>query len=251
MARARCQAFRAVQTETDVRVSVGVASAVRRTGRRRVYRFRVALEVAQIQGLDRGGYAVLGALLRRETDRVSTLTTRQTTEEKNENTTYLSQQQQRIAVFELTRIGRRRRQRHGPVGRYVRTVRVAGLALVSVQILFRVLHQLLHLGHSSQHFFVAGLREVIAALQYLHGHHALHVDPGAVLDVAVRRLVADVTVLIFSFQRPTGTVDTFQRYKRVSSKPSAEKIGNEKGRSHCIHVVVHASVLHAGPYRSV
>jgi len=46
VARVCGQPFRAVQTETDVRVSVGVASAVRRTGRRRVYRFRVALEIS-------------------------------------------------------------------------------------------------------------------------------------------------------------------------------------------------------------
>lgn len=63
------QTFGAVQTETDVRVSVGVAFAVRRTGRRRIYRFRVALQISQIQRLDRGGYAVFGALLRRNKTR--------------------------------------------------------------------------------------------------------------------------------------------------------------------------------------
>jgi len=63
VSRTRGQPFRTVQTETHVRVPVGIPLAVRRAGRRRVDGLSVALEISQVQRLDSGGYAVLGALL--------------------------------------------------------------------------------------------------------------------------------------------------------------------------------------------
>lgn len=55
--------FRAVQAKTDVGVPIGIPAAVRRTGRRRVYRFGIALQVSQIQSLYRSGYTVLRTFL--------------------------------------------------------------------------------------------------------------------------------------------------------------------------------------------
>lgn len=122
-------------------------------------------------------------------------------------------------MFELAQIGRRRRrrQRDGTVGRYVRAVRVAGLALVPVQVLFRVLHQLLHLGHPALRLLVARLHEAVVVLQYFHGHHTLHVDPGrSVPNVAVRPVRRDVTVRGGSLQGPkTKKKKKFYKFDRI------------------------------------